>query len=128
MKIATAIIRILMGLMFIFASAAYFLELFPQPALTGPLKSFMDGVTATGYLMTFIKAVELLCGLLFITGRYVAFANVAIFPIIINIVLVHSFIAPEGMPTAILLLIGNLFLFYAYRKHYALVFASRRIE
>ncbi len=128
MKVAIVIVRILMGLMFLFGSIVYFFDLFPQPELKDPLKTFMQGVMASGYLMAFIKSVELVCGLLFVIGRFVAFASVAIFPIIINIVLVHVFIAPEGTLTGMLLLIGNLFLFYAYRKHYALIFAPRRID
>jgi putative oxidoreductase len=43
----------------------------------------------------------------------------------LNIVLFHAFLAPENLPVAILLLLGNLFLAYACRKHYALLVAAK---
>lgn|SRR5690606_14029943 len=128
MKIPVIIVRVLMGLMFLFASVSYFLQLFPMPELTGDVKTFMEGVMATGYLMTLIKLTEFICGLLFVIGRYVAFATVAIFPITLNIMLYHMSIAPEGTITAVLLIVGNLFLVYAYRKHYTGLFTAKRIE
>ena len=44
MKIAVLIVRILMGLMFAFASIAFFFKLMPQPELTGNMKIFMEGI------------------------------------------------------------------------------------
>lgn len=119
MKIAVIVVRILMGLLFLFASVAYFFKLFPAQEVTGALKSFNEGVEASGYLMQVVKVIELLCALAFLTNRFVPLATVLLFPITLNIVLVHAFMAPEGLPMAIAILIGNLFLAFAYRKQYA---------
>ncbi len=118
MKIATIIVRTLVGLLFIFASVAYFAQLFPQPVLTGNMKTFNDGLTAAAYLMPFIKTTELVCGIAFISGRFTALASVVIFPITINIFFVHLFLAPEGVVLGITLLLANLFLAYANRAKY----------
>lgn len=125
MKIAVIIVRILMGLMFLFASIAYFFKLVPQPEMTGAVKVFNDGMNASVYLMPTVKIVELICGVSFIIGRFVPLATVLIFPIIINILLFHAFLAPQNLPLAILLLLGNLFLAYYYRKNYAGIFVSK---
>jgi len=112
------IVRSLMGALFIFGSVVYFFKLFPQPAMTGNIKVFMDGVTASGYLMNLIKATELVCGIAFILGRFVPLAAVILFPIVINILLVDIYLMPTALPAAVILLLGNLFLAYYYRNNY----------
>jgi putative oxidoreductase len=124
MKIAAIIIRVLMGLLFLFSSIAFFFNLVPTPELTGNLKTFNDGVTASGYLMQLIKGTELICAIAFISGRFVPLAVVVIFPVIVNIVMVHMFLAPEGLPVAIALLVADLFLAYYYRDRYKTLVAA----
>jgi uncharacterized membrane protein YphA (DoxX/SURF4 family) len=118
MKIALIIVRTLMGLLFLFASIAVLFRLVPQPELTGDVKIFNDGMAASVYLMPLVKVIELLCGIAFVSGRFVPLATVIIAPIVVNILLFHAFLAPEGLPVAIFLFLGNLFLAYAYRKNY----------
>ncbi|MDB6123464.1 MAG: DoxX protein [Pedosphaera sp.] len=125
MKIAVIIVRILMGLMFLFASIVVLFKLVPQPELKGDVKTFMEGMQATGYLLTLIKVTELVCGIAFISGRFVPLATVVIFPITLNILLWHAFRAPEGLVVGMLLMLGNLFLAYAYRKNYVTLVAAK---
>lgn len=116
MKIATIIVRVLMGLLFLFASITYFFKLITPPPLTGAMKTFNDGLEASVYLMPTVKAIELFCGIAFVVGRFVPLATVVIFPIIVNIVLVHVFLAPEGLPTAVVLVLAHAFLTYRHRE------------
>jgi putative oxidoreductase len=118
MKIAVIIVRVLLGLLFLFSSVVYLLQLFPVPPLQGDMKTFNDGLTASGYLMPLIKVTELICSLALISGFFVPLAVVVLFPIVINIVFVHALLAPEGMPVAIFVLVASLFLAYAKRDHY----------
>lgn len=118
MKIASIIVRVLMGLMFAFASIAFFFKLIKEPEATGSVKIFNDGIMASIYLMPTVKVFELLCTIAFLSGRFVPLATVVIFPIILNILLFHAFLQPSGLPIAIFLLIGNLFLAYYYRDRY----------
>lgn len=118
MKVAMVIVRTLIGLLFLFASVAYFLNLVPQPEMTGKMKLFTDGLAASGYLMPLVKTIELFCGIAFVAGRFVPLAVVLIAPIAVNILLVHVFLAPEGLPVAIPIFLGLLFLAYVYRKNY----------
>ncbi len=118
MKIAVIIVRILMGLLLMFASVVYFLKLFPEPEMQGDVKVFNMGIKASGYLMPVVKMVELLCSIAFITGLFVPLATILIFPITLNILFYHAFLAPESLPIAILLLLGNLFIAYYYRDKY----------
>ncbi len=122
MKIATIIVRVLMGLMFLFASVMFFLMYYfkvgSMPELKGNQKLFMDGITATGYFLPLLKITELTCGLAFVSGFFVLLATVVIFPITLNILFYHSFLDPSGLPVAISLMAANLFLAYACRNHY----------
>lgn len=122
MKIASLIVRSLMGLLFLFGSVTYFLKLITPPPLGGALKVFNDGLAASVYLLPTIKAVELVCGLAFLSGRFVPLAAVLIAPIIVNILLVHAFLDPRGLPVAIFLVLANAFLAYTYRDRYRPLF------
>lgn len=125
MKIAVIIIRSLVGLLFIFSSLVYFLELVPVPPLEGNMKMFNDGLTASGYFMTLLKVTELVCGVALVSGFFVPLALVIIAPVVINIFLVHSLLAPEGLPIAVVLTLFTAFLAYAYRKSYTPLFVPR---
>lgn len=125
MKITVLVVRILMGLMFAFASIVVLFKLVPQPELTGNVKIFMDGMAASVYLMTTVKVIELICAIAFLSGRFVPLATVVIFPINVNILLYHVFLGPEGLPTAILLMLGNLFLAWYYRAKYTAMLAAK---
>lgn len=125
MKIAVIIVRVLMGLMFLFASIAYFFKLIPPQELSGPMKLFNEGLTASGYFMPFLKAVELIAGILLVAGLFLPLTAIVIFPITINIFLVHVFLAPEGIPVAIFMLAGNLFIAWYYRKTYTPLFVAK---
>jgi putative oxidoreductase len=125
MKIAVIIVRVLMGLMFLFASVAFFFKLMPQPEMSGPIKLFNEGLAASGYFMPFLKIVELISGLLLVAGLFVPLTAIIIFPITIHIFLLHLFLAPEGIPVAVFMLFGNLFLAWYYRKSYAPLFIMK---
>ncbi len=45
-------------------------------------------------------------------------------PISVNILCVHMFLEPQGLPVAVLVVLGNLFLGYAYRQQYAPLFVA----
>jgi len=127
MKIAVIIVRTLIGLLFLFASIAYFA--FPAPPLPDGLsentKTFLAGLDASKYILTITKIFELLCGLMFVSGRFVALAVVLIAPIAVNILLVNAIHMPSGLPIAIPLFLGILFLAYTEREKYAPLFTSK---
>lgn len=126
MKIAGVVVRTLIGLLFLFASITYFLNLTPPPeGLTGETKTFFDGIAASKYIMPVSKVFELICGLMFVSGRFVALAVVLIFPIALNIFLINAIHMPSGLAIALPLLVGILFLAYSEREKYAPLFAAK---
>ena len=118
MRIALIIVRSLMGLLFLFSSITFLFKLITPPEPVGAMKTFSTGLEASVYLMPTVKLIELICGLAFLSGRFVPLATVLISPIIVNIFFVHSFLAPEGLPVAIFLVLANSFVVYNYRESY----------
>lgn len=118
------VIRTLIGLLLLFASVTYLFKLVPVPPATGQAKVYNDGLAIVN-LMFYVKIIELLCGLAFITGRFVTLAAILILPVAFNIVLFHGVVAPSGIGPGAFLLLGDLFLIYYYRRNYASLFAVK---
>ena len=125
MRKAVIVVRTLMGLLFLFASITFLFKLITPPPMEGAMKTFNEGLEASGYLMNMVKVIELVCGLAFVTGLFVPLAAVVIFPIIVNIFMVHACLAPEGLPIAIFLVIADLFIAYYYREIYNPLFKAK---
>jgi len=114
------IVRSLVGLLFVFGAVAYFFSLVtPPPMPDGPLKSFNEGLGASGYFFTLLKITELVCGILLLSGRFVPLALVILSPVVINIFMVHLLLDRTGLPVAIFLVAAFIFLAYYYRKAFA---------
>jgi putative oxidoreductase len=125
MKIAIIVIRSLIGLLFLFTSVGFFLKLIPEPEMTGNFKAFQLGLVASTYLIPLAKTIEFLCGLSFVTGRYVTLTNLLIFPVTLNILFINFFLTPEGIPIALFVFFGNLFLIYTHWENYKGLFVAK---
>ena len=123
MKIALLVTRILVGILLVFASLSYFFKFGEQPALIGDMKTVMDGFMATQYLIPLAKAIELICGLSFVSGKFIKISAILLVPITLNILLINVFLMPEGTPIAAALLLGNGFVIYTNWKSYKGLFA-----
>lgn len=119
MKIATIIVRILAGSLLLFASIAFFVGFQPEePVMSEAMMTFSAGLMASTYMFPLVKTLELLCGLAFVSGRFVPLANLVLLPISINIFLVHAFMGPDELASGAFLLLANIFLIYSYWGHY----------
>ena len=124
MKIATIIVRVLLGALLVFASVMFFLKLAPEPETTGAFKAFNLGLIASTYLMPLAKGLELLCGISYVSGKYVTLANIIILPVTLNILLINLFMTPENLPIGLFIFLGNLFLIYRYWSNYKGLFIA----
>ena len=125
MKTAVLIVRVLIGVIFLVTSIGFFLDLFPEPVTNGDFKAFQAGLIASSYIIPIAKTLELLCGIAFITGRYVTLANVVILPVTINILFINFYMTPEGLPIALFIFLGNLFLIYSHWENYKSLFVAK---
>lgn len=107
------IARVLLGLVFLFGGIAGLFNLIPTPPdLPERLQAFNNGLMASGYFFPFLKATETVCGALLVSGFFVPLALVILAPIVLNIILVHSFLAPSGLPLA--LIMGVLLIYLSF--------------
>ena len=96
------IARILLGFVFFAAGLTGLLNLVPTPPdLPEALVTFNTGLAASVYFFPLLKLTETICGLLLLSGMFVPLALVVLAPIVLNIFLVHAFLAPSGLPLAI---------------------------
>jgi|ERR1043166_10085 uncharacterized membrane protein YphA (DoxX/SURF4 family) len=119
MKIATIIVRTLLGLLFVvFGSNIFlhFLKMPPQPASLAT--DFTKALMQSGYMYV-VGFLQVAGGLLLLIGRFVPLGLTLLGPVIVNILLFHTFLDPGGLPMAIIVSAMALFLLYAYRVNFA---------
>ena len=108
-KIADITTRILLGLIFFVFGLNGFLNFIPNEPPTDPkVLAFVGGLFQSGYFFPFLKGTEVLIGIALLANRFTALALVILAPIVINILLFHTILAPEGavMSIVITVLLG----------------------
>ncbi|HWZ49881.1 MAG TPA: hypothetical protein VNW54_00295 [Granulicella sp.] len=124
MKIATLIARILLGLLFLVFGLNGFLHFIPMPPPPGLAGQFMGALFVSHYLI-FIFSVQVIGGALLLSNRFVPLALILLGPILVNILLFHSLMAPEGLPMALFATALWAIEFCAVRRAFAGVFVRR---
>ena len=122
MKIATIIVRFLLGLMFVVFGLNGFLQFMPAPPLPkGPAGDFIGAMFSTGYLYP-VAALQVLGGALVLSGRLLPLGLLLLGPIIVNILLFHVFMEPKGLGMAVVVSVLSLFLLGRYWGAYRAIF------
>lgn len=124
MKIAFTIARILLGLLFAVFGLNGFLHFIPMQPPTGLAGQYMGALFVSHYLAV-VFLVELIGGLLLLVNRYVPLALLLLGPVVVNILLFHSLLAPAGLPLALVAALLWLVIFAGVRKAFAGVFTQR---
>jgi uncharacterized membrane protein YphA (DoxX/SURF4 family) len=122
---ATIAARIVLGLVFFVFGLNKFLGFIPQPPPTGDAAVFFGGLMAAKYMFPLLALIEITAGALLLAGRFVPLALLLLAPIIVNIVGFHLFLAPSGLPVAIVVLAAEIFLAWAYRAAFRGVLRAR---
>ncbi len=104
--------RILLGLIFFVFGLNGFFHFIPVPPMPEAAGAFMMALKNSGYMIPLIKIIEVVCGIIFLSGWYVPFGLVLIAPGLYNILLFHAFLAPEGLPLAVVMVLLHGFLVY----------------
>lgn len=124
MKIAALIARILLGLLFLVFGLNGFLHFIPLPPPSGLAGQYMGALFVSHYLAV-VFAVQVIGGALLLANRFVPLALILLGPILVNILLFHSLMAPEGLPLALFATMLWVILFYAVRRAFTGVFVAR---
>jgi uncharacterized membrane protein YphA (DoxX/SURF4 family) len=125
---ATIIMRILLGLIYLIFGLDYFLHFIPyQPMHTGAAADLKAGLIGTGYIYPMMKTIQIVGGISLIIDRYAPFSAVVLFPISLNVLLFHTILVPSGWLMGVFLMGPNLFLGYAYRNYYKGMFVRKPV-
>jgi len=116
MKIATIIVRILLGLMFLVFGLNGFLNFIPAPKdIPADVMTVMGSLMKAGY-MDVVSGAEILVGVLLLLDRFVPLALALLAPIIVGILTYHIYMAPASIGPGIAVFIMEIFLAWAYRS------------
>jgi putative oxidoreductase len=124
MKIAVLVARILLGLMFFVFGLNGFLNFLHMPMPTGVAGQYMGALFVSHYL-TVVLLVEVVGGVLLLSGQFVALALVLLGPVIFNILLFHSTMAPSGLPPALFAAVLWFVIFAGHRQAFAGIFSQK---
>ena len=124
MKIAVLIARILLGLIFLVFGLNGFLNFIHGPMPTGVAGQYLAVMGGTLYIH-FVFVVQIVGGLLLLSGQFVPLALVLLGPVIINILLFHVSMQPSGLPPGLLATVLWFIVFFGVRKAFAGIFAQK---
>ena len=125
MRIAALIARLLLGLIFLVFGLNGFLHFIPMPPPSGLAGDYM-AVMSKSHYMVFVFLLQIVGGALLLAGQYIPLALAMLAPVILNIVLYHALMAPEGLPVAAVTLVLWVFLFFRHFVAFAPLFSNPR--
>lgn len=114
MQKLTLVVRLVFGLIFVVFGLNGFFNFIPMPTdIPQDMVTFSTGLMVSKYFFPLLKGTEVICGLFLVSGFFVPLALVILAPIVINIFLVHAFLAPDMAMSIALVLMQAYLSFFA---------------
>ena len=124
MKIAVLVARILLGLTFLVFGLNGFLNFLHMPMPPGPAGQYMGVLFLSHYLLA-VCLVEVIGGVLLLSGQFIPLGLVLLGPVLFNILLFHAFLLPSGFPPALLATLLWFIVFFGVRQAFAGIFVQK---
>jgi hypothetical protein len=125
MKIAGAIARYLLGLMFLILGSNSFIHFIPMgPKQPGNAGAFLEVLMDAHYFYA-VGAVMVISAVLLLANRFVALGLVLLGPVLFNILLFHIFMAPGSIGLGVFATLLWFLVFWQHRAAFAPIFAAR---
>ena len=115
MKIVVLIARILLGLLFLVFGLNGILHFIPQPPMPPSDATTFATILMTHKYMTFVAVLQVIGGLLVLVGRFVPLGLTILAPILVNILLFHFLLMPQGVAIGLICTVLEIFLIFEYR-------------
>ena len=125
MKIVSVIARYLLGLQFTVFGLNGFLNFIHQPPPPNPLAIQFFVATGASHFAAFFFAVQLLGGLLLLSGSFVPLALTLLAGELFNILAFHLTLAPASIAPALLAAVLWVLVFLQYRASFKDVLAAK---
>jgi putative oxidoreductase len=120
-----AIVRMLLGALFVFSGANKLVPFMAMPPMPPPASSLVGALAATGYFFPLLGLTEVVAGALLIAGRFVPLALVLLAPIVVNIAFFHLVLAPD-LVSVVMIVGAQIYLAWVYRDAFSDVLAGQR--
>jgi putative oxidoreductase len=125
MKIASIISRYLLGLMFTIFGLNGFLHFIPQPPPPNPLAVQFLVVVIASHFAAFFFAMQVLGGLLLLSGYFVPLALTLLAAELYNILAFHLTMAPVSIAPALVACFLWIVVFLQYRESFKGIFSAK---
>ena len=125
MKIASVIARYLLGLMFTVFGLNGFLQFIHQPPPANPLAMQFLAAVSASHFAAFFFALQLVAGVLLLSGRYIPLALTILAAEIYNILAFHITLAPAAIGPGLLAAVLWVLVFLPYRDSFKGIFAAK---
>jgi hypothetical protein len=124
---ATSLVQRVLGFSFLAFGLNGFVRFIPPLKMRNPALEFFIGLAATGYMLPMLYMTQAAAGALLLVGLWVPLALAILAPIVINILLFHLFLAPAGIPVALMLVAFEASLAWSYRAAFAPMLQAQAI-
>jgi len=118
MRIVSMIGRLLLGLVFTVFGLNGFLHFIPMQPMPPVAVNFFTALGSSPY-MSVIFALEVVGGVLMLVNKFVPLGLTLLAPILVNILLVHIFMVPAGLPVALVTTVFWLLAYWPVRDSFA---------
>jgi putative oxidoreductase len=125
MKIASIIARYLLGLTFTVFGLNGFLNFIHQPPPANPLAMQFFVAVGTSHFAAFFFAVQVLGGLLLLSGYFVPLALTLLAGELYNILAFHLTLAPASIAPALVAAVLWVLVFVQYRQSFKGIFSAK---
>jgi putative oxidoreductase len=115
---ATILVQRAFGFSFLAFGLNGFVHFIPHLGMRNAALQFFLGLAATGYMLPLLYMTQAAAGAFLLISFYVPLGLAMLAPIIVNIVLFHIFLAPAGIPLALILLSFEVSLAWSYRESF----------
>lgn len=113
--------RYLLAIIYIVFGLNGFFQFIPVPAMPEKAQQFMGALIASGYMLFWWKAFEVIGGVLLLINKFKLFASLILLPISANIFMFHLFLDPKTIVIGIIVLGTNLLLIYENKAFISLL-------
>lgn len=97
----------------------------PPPDLPAAAADFMGALAASRYMLPLLGGTQLVAGLMILSGLFTPLGLALLAPVVVNIVLYHLYVDPNGLGIAWAVLAIELFLAWAYAPAFRDMLAAR---
>ncbi len=125
MKIASIVARYVLGIMFTVFGLNGFLNFIHQPPPSNPLAIQFFVAVSTSHFAAFFFAVQVLGGLLLLSGYFVPLALTALAAELYNILAFHLTLAPATIAPALVASVLWVLVFLQYRDSFKGIFGAK---